>query len=192
MAGYRRIAGVDEVGCGPLAGPVVAGAVVLQLGDRINGLDDSKALTAREREAVAARIRRRALAAAVGVVDAAELDRIGLTAARRKAIRLALDGLDIAPDYLLLDAIDLPRVPVPQLAMVRADSACASVMAASIIAKVERDRMMDEFDLAYPGYGFAEHKGYAVSGHLQALARLGPSPIHRWSWSSVRRYARSG
>jgi len=184
--GYHVVAGVDEVGMGPLAGPVVGGAVVLTIGDRITGLDDSKLLTALQRERLDRVIRRRAVAVSVCAVDHAQVDSLGLTRARHLATAGAVAGLGIPAEYLLVDAWDVPDAPVAQMAVVRGDRTCASIMAASIVAKVARDRTMIEYDALYPGYGFAEHKGYATRAHRAAIRRLGPSPIHRTSWAPFR------
>jgi ribonuclease HII len=187
--GYSVIAGVDEVGMGPLAGPVVGGAVVLQVGDRITGLNDSKLLTADERERLDRIIRRRALAFSICAVDHAQVDRLGLIKARHLATAGAVAGLKIPAEYLLVDAWDVPEAPLPQMAVVRGDRTCASIMAASIVAKVARDKTMVEYDRLYPGYGFAFHKGYATPEHRAAIRRLGPSPIHRTSWAPFREFA---
>ena len=184
--GYQVVAGVDEVGMGPLAGPVVGGAVVLRTGDRIPGLDDSKRLTALQRERVDAIIRRRAVAVSVCAVDHAQVDQLGLYRARILASAGAVAGLAVKAEYLLIDAFDVPDAPLPQMAVVRGDKICASIMAASIVAKVARDRAMIEYDRLYPGYGFAEHKGYATRSHQAAIRRLGPSPIHRTTWAPFR------
>jgi ribonuclease HII len=184
--GYHVVAGVDEVGMGPLAGPVVGGAVVLTIGDRISGLDDSKLLTALQRERLDRVIRRRAVAVSVCAVDHAQVDSLGLTRARHLATAGAVAGLGIPAEYLLVDAWDVPDAPVAQMAVVRGDRTCASIMAASIVAKVARDHTMIEYDALYPGYGFAEHKGYATRAHRAAIRRLGPSPIHRTSWAPFR------
>src|SRR6266436_1807608 len=186
--GYSVIAGVDEVGMGPLAGPVVGGAVVLEVGTRIPGLDDSKLLTPEERERVDRIIRRRALAWSVCAVDHAQVDRLGLIKARHLATAGAVAGLKIPAVYLLVDAWDVPEAPLPQMAVVRGDRTCASIMAASIVAKVARDRAMIEYDRMYPGYGFAGHKGYATRAHRSAILRLGPSPIHRTTWAPFRAF----
>ena len=184
--GYQVVAGVDEVGMGPLAGPVVAGAVVLRTGDRIPGLDDSKKLTGEQRERADAIIRRRAVAVSVCAVDHAQVDQLGLFPARILASAGAVAGLAVKAEYLLIDAFDVPDVPLPQMAVVRGDKVCASIMAASIVAKVARDRAMIEYDRLYPGYGFADHKGYATRSHQAAIRRLGPSPIHRTTWAPFR------
>jgi ribonuclease HII len=184
--GFATVAGLDEVGCGPLAGPVVAGAVVLPIGVRLPGLNDSKALTASERERLDRQIRRRAVAVSTGEVSAARLDSVGLTRARQLAMAAAIKGIALDVEYLLVDAYDIPDLPLPQLAVYKGDAMCASIMAASIVAKVYRDGMMVGYDELYPGYGFAEHKGYATAAHRRALVSLGPSPIHRMSWAPLR------
>jgi ribonuclease HII len=184
--GYQVVAGVDEVGMGPLAGPVVGGAVVLPIGIRIPGLDDSKLLNAEQRERLDRVIRRRAMAVSVCAVDHAQVDSLGLLRARHLATAGAVAGLKLPAEYLLVDAWDVPDAMIAQLAVVRGDRICASIMAASIVAKVARDRAMVEFDKLYPGYGFAGHKGYATPAHRAAIRRLGPSPIHRTSWAPFR------
>src|ERR1700737_119296 len=184
--GYQVVAGVDEVGMGPLAGPVVAGAVVLPVGARIPGLDDSKLLTSEGRERVDTVIRRRAVSVSVCAVDHTQVGSLGLLRARHLAAAGAVAGLQVQAEYLLVDAFDIPGAPLPQMAVVRGDKVCASVMAASIVAKVARDRAMIEYDRLYPGYGFADHKGYATPSHRAAIRRLGPSPIHRTTWAPFR------
>jgi ribonuclease HII len=184
--GFRAVAGLDEVGLGPLAGPAVAAAVILPVGLRLPRLDDSKRLREAERERLAASIRRRAVAWAVGEVPPEDIDRHGLTRAREVAMGMAVRGLGVAADYLLIDAWDVPDLPLPQMAVIKGDGTCASIMAASVVAKVYRDRMMIEYDRMYPGYGFAGHKGYATASHRRALRELGPSPIHRMSWAPIR------
>jgi ribonuclease HII len=181
--GYQVVAGVDELGMGPLAGPVVAGAVVLPVGARIPGLDDSKLLTSEERERVDTVIRRRAVSVSVCAVDHTQVGSLGLLKARHLAAAGAVAGLQVQAEYLLVDAFDIPGAPLPQMAVVRGDKVCASIMAASIVAKVARDKAMIEYDRLYPGYGFADHKGYATPSHRAAIRRLGPSPIHRTTWA---------
>src|SRR5579871_6494156 len=166
--GFGVIAGLDEVGMGPLAGPVVAGAVVLPWHARLPGIRDSKALTRLQRERLDVLIRRRATAVSVFEISSEEVDRIGLTRARCAAMIGALEGLGMAAEYLLIDAFDLPEAPLPQMAVIKGDATCVSIMAASIVAKVHRDRTMIEFDKLYPGYGFARHKGYATRDHREA------------------------
>jgi ribonuclease HII len=187
--GYQVVAGVDEVGMGPLAGPVVGGAVVLPIGIRIPGLDDSKLLNAEQRERLDCAIRRRAMAVSVCAVDHAQVDSLGLLRARHLATAGAVAGLKVPAEYLLVDAWDVPDAMIAQMAVIRGDRICASIMAASIVAKVARDRAMVEFDKLYPGYGFAGHKGYATPAHRAAIRRLGPSPIHRTSWAPFRELA---
>ncbi len=187
--GFGVVAGVDEVGLGPLAGPVVAGAAVLPIGLRLPGLDDSKKLTHPQRLVLERMIRRRAIAAAVGEVDSAEFNRVGMTRARQLAMERAVAALGVPVEYLLLDAFDVPESPLPQLAVVKGDSTCASIMAASIVAKVHRDLRMIVFDQEYPGYGFALHKGYATAAHQEAIRLLGACPIHRTAWKRVRELA---
>jgi ribonuclease HII len=184
--GYSVIAGIDEVGMGPLAGPAVAAAVVLPWRVKLPGLHDSKKLTAEQRRRLDRQIRRVALAFSICSIEASEIDRLGLTMARRLAMAGAVQGLAIEPEYLLIDAFDLPESPLPQMAVIKGDATCASIMAASVIAKVHRDTAMIEYDRQFPGYGFAEHKGYATSSHRRALRQLGPSPIHRMSWAPLR------
>jgi len=187
--GYQVVAGVDEVGMGPLAGPVVGGAVVLPIGIRIPGLDDSKLLNAEQRERLDRAIRRRAMAVSVCAVDHAQVDSLGLLRARHLATAGAVAGLKVPAEYLLVDAWDVPGAMIAQMAVIRGDRICASIMAASIVAKVARDRAMVEYDKLYPGYGFAGHKGYATPAHRAAIRRLGPSPIHRTSWAPFREQA---
>ena len=184
--GYSMVAGVDEVGMGPLAGPVVGGAVVLPIGVRLDGLDDSKKLSASQRERLDEEIRCRAVAVETCAIGAHEVDLLGLMKARNLVTAQAVKDLGVAVDYLLCDAWDVPDVALPQLAVIHGDSMVASIMAASIVAKVARDKMMAEYDLLYSGWGFARHKGYATSMHRQALLRLGPSPIHRLSFAPLR------
>jgi len=187
--GFAAVAGVDEVGRGALFGPVVAAAVVLSPGRPVRGLNDSKLLDADRREELAAQIRERAVAWAVGAVDAATIDRINIYQASREAMRLAVLGLRPAPDYLLTDAMPLD-LPLPQLALIKGDARCHAIAAASIVAKVWRDACMREWDAAYPEYGLAGHKGYSTPEHCRALAEFGPSPLHRLSFAPARQHAR--
>ncbi len=183
--GWLRIAGLDEVGRGSLFGPVVAAAVILNPKRRIVGLDDSKKLTAGQREILALRIREHALAWAVAKVDADRIDAWNIYQASRQAMTVAISQLEIAPDYLLLDAMMLD-VQIEQRSLIHGDARSVSIAAASIIAKVERDRLMVEWDLVYPQYGLARHKGYATPDHLKALRSYGPCPLHRYSFAPVR------
>jgi len=183
--GWQRIAGIDEVGRGALFGPVVAAAVILDPHRRIVGLDDSKKLPAERREILALRIREYALAWAIAEVDAKRIDAWNIYQASRQAMTAALSQLKISPDYLLLDAMQLD-VLIEQKSLIHGDALSVSIAAASIIAKVARDRLMTEWDAIYPQYGLAQHKGYATPVHLAALRSHGPSPHHRFSFAPVR------
>jgi ribonuclease HII len=183
--GWQRIAGLDEVGRGSLFGQVVAAAVILDPKRRIVGLDDSKKLPAERREILAVRIREHALAWAIAEVDASRIDAWNIYQASRQAMAEALRQLKISPDYLLLDAMQLD-VLIEQKALIHGDALSISIAAASIIAKVERDRRMVEWDEVYPEYGLAQHKGYATPEHLAALRAHGPTPHHRFSFAPVR------
>jgi len=180
--GMLRVAGVDEVGMGPLAGPVVAAAVVLPDRVELPGLDDSKRLLRGERERLAAAIRGQALAIAIGEVWPAELDRLNVYRAGLEAMRRAVAALAPAPEHLLVDARTVPGTAVPQTPIVQGDARDGSIAAASIVAKVHRDAIMRRLDEEHPGYGFARHMGYATREHLAALRRLGPCPVHRRSF----------
>jgi ribonuclease HII len=189
-AGATTVAGVDEVGVGPLAGPVVAAAVVLP--DRVDlpGLDDSKRLTATARERLDARIREQACAVAVAEVANDEIDRVNVLRAALLAMRRAVAALGEWPDHVLVDGRAIPDLGTPQTPLVGGDARDGSIAAASIVAKVYRDALMCGFEERYPGYGFARHKGYPTREHFACLARLGPSPIHRLSFAPVARVAR--
>jgi ribonuclease HII len=184
--GVTRVAGVDEAGMSPLAGPVAAGAVVFAPGARIPGIDDSKKLSAKERERLAAIIKQSCVAWAVGFAEVEEIDRINIYWAGLLAMRRAVEGLGVAPQHLLLDARLLKELSIPQQRIVQGDAKSASIAAASILAKTARDARMCELDARYPGYGFAKHKGYPVREHVAALTELGASPIHRRSFGPVR------
>lgn len=190
--GFRRVAGVDEAGRGPLAGPVVAGAATLPdlAGADIEGLHlirDSKTLTPAQRERAAEVVRAIALDIAVGEASAHEIDAMGILPATRLAMRRALDGLAVPPDYLLVDGTGvLDWRGRPCQAVVKGDRLCAAIAAASVAAKMHRDALMRELDARYPGYGLAQHKGYASPAHLAAITRYGPSPVHRRSFSPMR------
>lgn len=186
--GYSQIAGVDEAGVGPLAGPVVAAAVVLPKDFDVAGLGDSKRLTARQREEQFKRLRRDALALEVAVVDADLIDRLNILQAARLAMRRAVAALGERCEAVLVDGRTVPDMPAPSLAVVRGDAQSPSIAAASIVAKVTRDRLMVEYAERYPGYGFERHKGYPTAAHLEALERLGPCPIHRRSFGPVARW----
>jgi ribonuclease HII len=186
-AGARVVAGVDEVGRGPLAGPVVAAAVVLPARVDLPGLDDSKRLSRATRERLAAAIRAQAVAFAVAEVGPDEIDAQNILRASQAAMRLAIAGLGVVPDHVLVDGRELPGLALPQTALVGGDGRDASIAAASIVAKVHRDACMRELDARYPGFGFAAHMGYPTPAHLAALRRLGPSPVHRRSFAPVAR-----
>jgi len=183
--GWTRIAGIDEAGRGALFGPVVAAAVVLNPKRRIVGLDDSKKLTPERRAELAPRIREHALAWAVAEIDASRIDAWNIYQASRQAMTAALQQLSIVPDYLLLDAMYLD-VQIEQKSLIKGDAKSVSIAAASILAKTHRDARMNEWDLIYSGYGLAQHKGYGTPEHLEALRRLGPTPLHRNSFAPVR------
>jgi ribonuclease HII len=186
--GFRFIAGADEVGRGSLFGAVVAGAVILSPDAPVRGLNDSKQLEPERREVLAERIRERAVAWAVAAVDALTIDRINIYEASRLAMKTAVRQLNPAADYVLVDAVPLD-LPMPQQPLVQGDERCHAIAAASILAKVYRDRMMREWDKFYPEYGLANHKGYHAPEHMAAIRRLGPTPLHRFSFEPVRRYA---
>jgi ribonuclease HII len=182
--GLSRIAGIDEAGRGPLAGPVVAAAVVIAPDRRIKGLCDSKLLPAEKREALFAVIHERAVAIGVGVVDHLTIDRINILEATRVAMMQALAQLVVAPELIITDFVKLRACPCPQRNLVDGDARCATVAAASIVAKVTRDRLMRALDTEFPVYGFARHKGYATAEHLAAIDRHGLCPLHRRSFVS--------
>lgn len=184
--GFTRIAGCDEVGVGPLAGPVVAAAVILPPEGLPRGVDDSKKLTPARREELAATLRDLAVSVAIGIVEVAEIDRINIYQATLEAMRRAVTALDPAPDHVVVDARTVPGVEVPQTPLIKGDARCYAVAAASIIAKVARDRMMHELDAQYPEYGFRDHMGYGTPRHLAAIHRFGPCPVHRRSFAPVR------
>ena len=185
--GVSRLAGIDEAGRGPLAGPVVAAAVIIGPERRIKGLADSKLLTAEQREALFHLISERAVAVGVGIIDHATIDRINILQATRLAMTEALARLTVEPDFVITDFVALRDLGCPQRNLVDGDARCASVAAASIIAKVTRDRLMIEADRSFPEYGFARHKGYATPEHLAALDRWGPCPLHRRTFAGVWR-----
>lgn len=185
--GTQYVAGVDEAGMSPLAGPVVAGAVVLPHDFRVPGVDDSKKLTADTRDRLAAIIKRDAVAWGVGMTSPEEIDDINIYRAGLLAMRRAVEALSVTPEHLLIDARPLRELPIPQQSIIKGDTKSLSIAAASIIAKTTRDHLMIELDARYPGYGFAKHKGYPVAAHVAALGRLGVSEIHRRSFAPVRR-----
>ena len=183
--GYRLVAGLDEAGRGPLAGPVVAAAVILPRRCQLVGLNDSKQLTDAERERLYDEIRQRAVGIGVGLSTEREIDAMNILEATRLAMSRAVRSLPSAPDYLLLDAIELHDVPIPQRAIIKGDALSVSVAAASVIAKVTRDRLMDDYHRQYPQYNFRAHKGYGTAEHLRLLAAHGPCAIHRRSFRPV-------
>ena len=190
LRGALRIAGVDEVGRGPMFGPVVAAAVILPKNCRLPGLTDSKQLTEKQRNIFDVTIRDCAVAWAVAAVDVETIDRINIRRASLLAMRMAVEQLAVAPDfllpdYLLIDGCDTIDWPCPQEAVVEGDARSKSIAAASVLAKVHRDQLLVEFDAVYPGYGLARHKGYCSPEHLDALKRLGPTPLHRKSYAPV-------
>jgi len=184
--GILHVAGVDEAGMSPLAGPVAAAAVVFAPGWRIPGIDDSKKLDAAARNRLAAEIKKTAIAWSVAFAEVEEIDSINIYWAGLLAMRRAVDGLSPAPQHLLIDARRLKDRQIPQQRIVKGDCKSLSIAAASILAKTARDALMNELDAAYPGYGFAKHKGYPVREHVAALERLGASPVHRRSFAPVR------
>jgi len=192
--GVHLICGIDEAGRGAWAGPVAAGAVILpqqckqgsSLVDRLSGVRDSKQMTPAQREKWAAVIRSESAAWGVGMASHQEIDRLGIVPATRLAVRRALDGMHLAPEYLLVDYLELPEILLPQSALVKGDARSLSIASASILAKTARDVLMQEMEERYPGYGFTRHKGYGTSVHHAALKRLGPCPIHRLSFAPVR------
>ena len=183
--GYGVVAGVDEAGRGPLAGPVVAAAVILPKDFDPTGVNDSKKMTAAAREKMFARITSQALSYGVGIIGPEVIDEINILRATHCAMRAALNDLSAAFDYILVDGRTVPELPKPSRAIVKGDSKSVSIAAASIIAKVTRDRIMVEMDGLYPEYGFAGHKGYGSKLHMEAISRLGPCPCHRMSFSPI-------
>jgi ribonuclease HII len=183
-AGLIWVAGVDEVGMGPLAGPVVAAAVMFAAEAKpLRGIADSKTLVAGAREEAAAAIRATALGIGLGVVEPEEIDRLNIYQAGLQAMRRAVQSLPFAPEHVVVDARHIPEIEVPQTRYIHGDAIVYSVAAASIIAKVHRDRVMHDFDVSYPKYGFARHVGYATREHLRALREYGPTPLHRRSFA---------
>lgn len=185
LCGYRRIAGIDEAGRGPLAGPVVAAAVVLPTRCRLSGIDDSKQLSEGERDRLYAAIFEQAVGVGIGSADVGEIDRFNILEATRLAMRRAINQLIPPPDYLLIDAVTLAGSKIPIRPIIKGDSLSLSIAAASIIAKVTRDRLMAKYHEMFPEYDFLSHKGYCTTGHLQRLARYGPCSIHRRTFMPV-------
>ncbi|MFO8102249.1 MAG: ribonuclease HII [Dehalococcoidia bacterium] len=188
--GLIHIAGIDEAGRGPLAGPVVAAAVILAPDDNLPWLEqvqDSKKLTARKREFLSACIKAEAPDFGIGVVPAGQIDLLGIVGATRLAMKTAVEQLGLLPDALLIDAVKLPEIPIHQKSMFKGDCISRSIAAASIVAKVHRDAMMKDYDRLYPGYGFGRNMGYGTKEHMESLGEIGCCPIHRASFAPVRR-----
>jgi ribonuclease HII len=186
--GYRSVAGVDEAGRGPLAGPVVAGAAILDQQNPIAGLDDSKKLTPKKRDKLFDVLQTEALALGVGIASPAEIDDINILQASLLAMKRAVEDMAMQPDFLLIDGLFKIPADLPQEAITKGDSRSASIAAASIIAKVTRDRLMQTYDSTYPEYGFAGHKGYPTKAHKEAIRQFGCCPIHRCSFKGVKEY----
>ena len=184
--GQDAVAGVDEAGMSPLAGPVSAAAVILKPGTRITGIDDLKKLDANSREALAKEIKEKAASWSVAFVEVEEIDTINIYWAGILAMRRAVEGLGVIPQHLLIHAKRLKEIAIPQQAIIKGDAKSASIAAASILAKVSRDALMRTLDTRHPGYGFADHKGYPVRAHYNALAQLGACPAHKRSFGPVR------
>lgn len=183
--GYLLVAGMDEAGRGPLAGPVVAAAVILRESIRISGLRDSKKVPADERESLFSFIQESAAAIGIGIVGNEDIDRLNILRATRQSMEIAVRKLPITPDMLVIDALSLPSVPIQQRSPIKAENVSASVAAASIVAKHTRDKIMLDYHHQYPMYNFRQHKGYATKEHLEMLQRFGPCPIHRKSFFRV-------
>ena len=184
--GFLFVAGVDEVGRGCLAGPVVAAACILDLAKTVpDKLNDSKKLTAKQREEIGEELRTNALAFGIGAVDADEIDRINILEATKKAMSLAIGSLTPKADYLLVDALQLKHVRLPQKSIIKGDSISYSIAAASVIAKTYRDALMTGYDSQFPHYGFADHKGYGAASHRAAIQEHGPCPLHRKTFRGV-------
>ncbi len=187
--GFTSVAGIDEAGRGPLAGPVIAAAVILPKAIMINGVDDSKKISPQKRERLFEVIMEQALSVGVGIISSAEIDLINILQATRQAMLDAVNQLVPQPDYLLIDGISSISSNIQQKTIIKGDSLSLSIAAASIIAKVTRDRLMVEMDSKHPGYGFAAHKGYGCMSHMEAIRKLGPTPIHRLTFGGVKEYA---
>ena len=179
---YNAICGIDEVGRGPFAGPVVAGAVILPKDHPILYLNDSKKLSEKKREELYEVIMKEAVATGIGMASPARIDEINILQATYEAMRMAISNLSVQPDLLLNDAVTIPEVGIAQIPIIKGDAKSVSIAAASIIAKVTRDRMMVEYEKVFPGYDFASNKGYGTKAHIEGLNKLGPTPIHRMSF----------
>ena len=188
--GFRAVAGIDEAGRGPLAGPVVAAAVILPERFALPGLTDSKQLSATARERLYPQIRAQALAVGIGVARVEEIDRVNILQATLRSMQRAVGRLGLPADFLLVDGNVPVPLALPQLTLVRGDARSFSIAAASVVAKVVRDRIMRSLDRLHPGYGLAGHKGYGSAAHRAAIARLGPSPCHRRTFGGVREHCR--
>lgn len=184
---YQLIAGVDEVGRGPLAGPVVTAAVILDKDNPIQGLTDSKKLTEQQRETLAVEIKEKAICWALGRAEVEEIDDINILQATLRAMQRAVVALDQQPEYVLVDGNRSPKFSCPSEAIIKGDLTVAEISAASIIAKVTRDTELQQLSVQYPGYGFEKHKGYPTKVHMEAISRLGVTPIHRRSYAPVRK-----
>ncbi len=179
--GYKLIGGIDEAGRGPLAGPVVSACVIMPLNDEdiIEGVDDSKKLSAKKRDMLFAKIKEKAIAYYISVVSETVIDEINILEATKSSMRECVEKIDVKPDILFIDAVDLKGVDVPVLPIIHGDALSYSIAAASILAKVTRDRIMEEYDKVYPEYGFAKHKGYGTKVHIEAIKAHGACKIHR-------------
>jgi len=187
QAGYRAIAGIDEVGRGPLAGPVVAAAVILPPGCKIKGLNDSKKIPKKKHQEIYQAVMDKALAVGIGLMDNEIIDQVNIYEATKLAMKEALSKLSLKPDYLLIDAMKLD-VEIPQESIIKGDANSLSIAAASIVAKEVRDQMMKDYEQLYPGYGFAQNSGYGTKAHIEGLEKLGPTPIHRMTFAPVKEY----
>lgn len=179
---YSYICGIDEAGRGPLAGPVVAGAVILPKDCRILYINDSKKLSEKRRNELFDIIKEEAVTYGIGIIDAAKIDEINILQATYEAMRSAINNLNPSPDILLNDAVTIPKVDIKQVPIIKGDAKSISIAAASVLAKVTRDRIMEEYDKKYPEYGFAKHKGYGTASHIQAIKEYGICPLHRLSF----------
>lgn len=184
--GYKLVAGVDEVGRGPIAGPVVAAAVILPPDFFLPGVNDSKLVSEKKRLQMAGEIKQKALTWAMAVVSARRIEQKNILQATKEAMRTAVNELTLQPDFILVDAVSIPDLDVTQYPIIKGDALSISIACASIIAKVERDQMMQNYDCIFPGYGLARHKGYATREHLIALGKYGPAPIHRSTFEPVK------
>ena len=185
QAGYQRIAGIDEVGRGPLAGPVVAAAVILPPGCKIKGLNDSKKIPKKKHQEIYQAVMDKALAVGIGLMDSEIIDQVNIYEATKLAMKKALSKLSLKPDYLLIDAMKLD-VDIPQESIIKGDANSLSIAAASIVAKVTRDKLMADYDKEFPGYDFAKNAGYGTKNHLQGLDRHGVTPIHRKTFEPIK------